>query len=128
MRRLDVVTTSAIGIPNYYAFYNNKLILWPHPGAAEQSLRLDYQRDSTRDESTGVEFSSSSPDTAFTNEYFKRGEELLRTRVLMLYAMGRSHSNEEATRARLLYTEALRSVLGERDLMDLDGSVVTRYF
>jgi len=127
-RRLDVSTTAAVGIPNFYAWHDNKIWIWPIPGSTSQQLRIDYVRDATRHEDTGVEFDASSVDTAFTNEYFKRGEELLRTRVLMTYAMNRSHSKDEAYMARMLYNEAYSSVMRERDMIELEGQQVASYW
>ena len=127
-RRLDVSTTAAVGIPNFYAWYDDKIWIWPIPGDTAQQIRLDYQRDATLHEATGVRFDPSSVDTAFTNEFFRRGEEMLRTRTLMTYAMTRSHSNEESTRAQLLYKEAHKSVMRERDMIELEGNQVASYW
>ena len=127
-RRLDVSTTSAVGIPNFYVFYDDKLFIWPQPGATNQQIQMDYHRDATLHEDTGVAFDASNVDTSFTNEFFRRGEELLRTRVLMTYAMTRSHSNEESTRAQLLYKEAYKSVMRERDMMSLEANQVKSYW
>jgi len=127
-RRLDVSTTAAVGVPNFYAWYDNKLWIWPIPGDTAQQIRLDYHRDATLHEDTGVEFDPSNVDTAFTNEFFRRGEEMLRSRTLMTYAMTRSHSNEESTRAKLLFEEAKKSVMRERDMIELEGNQVASYW
>ena len=127
-RRLDVSTTSAVGIPTLYSYYDKKLWIWPIPGNTDQYLRIDYQRDSTRDENTGLEFDASSPDTAFTNEYFRRGEEMLRTRVLATYAGTRSQSSAEYAVAIGQYQEARRGVMRERDMMEMDGNQTEAYW
>lgn len=127
-RRLDVSTTTAVGTPSVYAWYDSKLYVWPKPGTTSQYLQIDYQRDATLDENTGVAFSASSPDNAFSNEYFRRGEEMLRTRALYTYALSRSKDSRDAETEHLLYNEARSSVMRERDMMELEGQQVASYW
>lgn len=109
----------AYGQPDYYCWHHDRFIVWPRPSAAHV-LTLDYHVDATRDEATGEEIKPDSGGSV-TNEYFRRAEELLRSRAIYTFALGRDDDFELAKRMKILNQEAEKSLYRERDLKKVDG-------
>ena len=108
----------ASNYPEIFCWHHNRLLLWPTP-AGVYTVKGDYFFDATRDGATGVVIDGTN--TALTNDYFAVAEELLRTRALYSWAMGRAGWDEFATRMKLLNTESERSFNLERDLIAFNG-------
>jgi hypothetical protein len=87
--------------PYAWAWFADALQLYPTP-AAVRTVNLDYLFDCTRDEGAEGAFNPSSSSGDFTNAFFKRGEELLRSRALMSYAAGRGNDQQLFMRMRAL--------------------------
>lgn len=120
VRNRQVSGTDVVGFPEIYVYYGQKLILYPASGAGQQ-LRIDYRCDPGRDEITGKEITVENITGDETNEFLRRGEELVRTGAMYRYMMQRSHDDQAATRSKLLYEDALKSLMRERDGLELDG-------
>lgn len=123
-RRLNISST-VTGYPRYWCFYAGRLLLYPTP-AGSLSLRIDYQVDPTLDEATGAEITVSAAGTE-TNEFFRRGEELVRARATYTYSLQRSGDSNAATRAKILFDDAFKSLMRERDAMTMEGQRIQRY-
>lgn len=104
-------TTATSNYPSIWAWYDQKIVLWPTPSTAT-TIKIDYQIDSTRDELTGEEFTEDS-DTAFTNEFFKQGRSLLTSYVLMRWGLGRGRDPDLSAAQGAVYNKAMSHLLQE---------------
>ena len=128
-RMYETSGSATSGQPDIYCWFEETLYLWPTPGEAYQ-CKLDYHIDATVDETTG---NAIDPDAAthldtHTNEFFRRGRELLKARVIYSYARMRSHDDGMIGRATGIYHEALSSLMGERDILKMTGRKVKSYW
>jgi len=112
--------------PIYYSWYGDKLILFPTPGGV-WTVKVDYLFDSTRDETAGTEIDGS--DLTMTNEYFRRGSELLRTRIIYALSLGRAEDPTMAIAVKTMNTESDQSLTLETFQRRLgSGFVAARCF
>jgi hypothetical protein len=124
---MNAGSTSTRGTPSVYAWHHDELFLWPTPGSA-WVINVDYFFDATRDAASGDEITIDSS-TAFTNDFFTRGEELLCARVLYSLSLGRAEDQKAALSAKAQYDEALRSLRSETHIRKVGSSlVVDPYF
>lgn len=117
---------AASGQSDIWAWHANKIVLWPTPSAVF-TINLDYQFDATLNAANGAEITTASADTV-TNDFFVRGEELLRARAIYTLCMGSSQDLELASSMKLLFDEVFSSLRYERDIRYLDGMQARGYF
>lgn len=105
-RSLQTSSSASGSRAQRYLWFDGQIELWPTPSSAI-TVAVDYQRDSTRDELTGEEFTEES-DGAFTNPFFKEGRDLLTAYVLTRWGLGRGRDAELATQQGSVYQLALK--------------------
>lgn len=118
----------AFGQPDYYCWHHQRFIVWPRPSAAHV-LTLDYHADVfTIDRATGDRITPGSPETAQSVMMGYEYEELLRTRALYTFALGRDDDYELAKRMKILNREAEQELMRSRDAMKVDGHTAAYHF
>lgn len=103
MRAMQSGASATRNSPIYYSWHGDTLIFFPTPGGV-WTVNFDYLFDSTRDSATGNEIDGTT--TTYTNEYFKRGAELLRTRIIYALSLGRAQDPTLALSMQTLNREA----------------------
>jgi hypothetical protein len=120
MHRMQHQTSSTpTGTPTHWAWIDEAMVLYPTPSSAT-TIAYDYLKDPMRD-SSGKEFTTSS--TTETNEMFTRGEVLLRAAAGYHYCLTRTQDDASAQRFRVIYEEAWRDLVAERDMMQMKSQV-----
>jgi hypothetical protein len=123
IRELQANSTSSRETPSVYAFYADKLLLYPTPGSA-WTLKFDYVFDATLDTATGTAIDGSNG--ALTNAYFDRGAELLRSAIIMRMSLGRTEDGQLAISAKAINEAAERSLTNESTLRKVGSSFSVR--
>lgn len=103
MRAMQSGASATRNSPIYYSWLGDTLIVFPTPGGV-WTINLDYLFDATRDTATGNEIDGTV--TNYTNEYFKRAEELLRTRIIYALSLGRAQDPSLAISMQTMNREA----------------------
>jgi hypothetical protein len=119
-RMKDQNAASPTGTATHWCWHDESMILYPTPSSA-LTIRFDYWKDPLRDEETGAEMTSSS--TTETNEMFRRGEVLLRAAAGYHYCLTRTGDDQQATRFKVIYDEAWRSLVVELNIMKMKPGV-----
>jgi hypothetical protein len=101
-------TSNNRGYPRFWVHHGSEILLYPIPADATDVVEVKYQSDATRDETTGVEITASA--TTETNEWFRRGEEALRTRALYDFFLTKVHDSEKAELFKIMNREAESSL------------------
>jgi hypothetical protein len=110
MRQRQFASNVPANVPDAYCMWADTLILNPTPSGI-LVMNVDYILDSSIDTASGDPIDGS--DNTHTNDYFTRGEELLRTRTIYAMALGRAEDTEFALSMKALNDEAERSLRGE---------------
>lgn len=115
------------GYPRHWCWFRRKLFIHPKP-SGDFDLQIDYWRDCTRDEKTGVEITATSDADDFSNALFNEHPELIVSRTIYGYMLGKGSGSKQASEWKTLYREALNSALGVRDARKLSGAQVRWVF
>lgn len=118
-------SANATGWPEWWAFFNHELWLYPTPSSDDGILTLDIQCDFTRDEEGGGPITEDS-DYA-TNIFIRDGEEALIARAGYTYALTIQRDGEKAQLFSVAHAQAVKNLYRERDILKLSGSQVAAY-
>lgn len=118
VREAQTLTSSTVS-PIFWAWWQGKMHFAPIP-AGGNTVKVDYLRDGTKDEITGELITAEGNDT-YTNEWFDRGEDVLRCSVLMDYYNSLAKDDQAAAMMRRQYQEALASLTLEHRLQHASG-------
>lgn len=107
MREKQANSTADREGPQYFSWLGDSLILFPTPGGA-YTVKVDYLFDATRNATDGVEIDGTV--LTHTNDYFTRGAEILRTRIIYSLGLGRAQDPQLSISMKTLNAEAEQSL------------------